>query len=40
MAVVNTEMDLWVPQNPGKFLSSCVRVAASQEGLSSMKLVS
>jgi hypothetical protein len=30
-------MNLWVPENVGKFLAE--RVAASQEGLTSMELV-
>jgi hypothetical protein len=34
-ALVNMVMNLRVPQNAGKFLSSC-QLAASQEGLSSI----
>jgi hypothetical protein len=40
-ALVNTVMNLRVPQNVGKFLSKLRNyLAASQEGLSSMELVS
>jgi hypothetical protein len=35
--LVNTVMNLRVPYNAGKFLSSCITVAASQEELSSIK---
>jgi hypothetical protein len=36
---VSTIINIQVPKNAGKFLSSCTQVA-SQEGLYSMKLVS
>jgi hypothetical protein len=37
-ALVNTVMKLLVSQSTGNFLSSCT-IAASQEGLSSIKLI-
>jgi hypothetical protein len=37
-ALVNMVINILVPQNVGKFLSSCT-MAASQEGVSFMKLV-
>jgi hypothetical protein len=37
-AIVNTVMNLRVPQNVEKFLSSC-ELAASQEGLISMEFI-
>jgi hypothetical protein len=37
---VNTVMNLMIPYNAGKFSSIPAQLVASQEGLSSMKLVS
>ncbi|PNF29157.1 hypothetical protein B7P43_G11868 [Cryptotermes secundus] len=37
--LLNTAINLQVPQHAGKFLGSCTQLVASQEGLSSVKLV-